>query len=161
VLNKAAHTAHFMRWTRFARLWRRRYKSMIKFILVFIFVLSGCATQSKEISLWHKVPLPDDFAYGCEMPILCTSAAQRYVEAYELGWWSCMEKYSTNIDYQVTSDDLEGNGGPAFINGIPDGCHAAEKHIHNLIKEHGKAAVSTFLESIYGPIREANENPDL
>ena len=99
----------------------------------------------------YRIAVPRRYTWGGN-PRWGKSAIDYYVEAYELGWWACLDDYAKNISYSPSAAQREGMGGwPAQVDGYPAGYTAAEKRIHMLIQRFGKGATEVALKRWVNP----------
>jgi len=120
--------------------------------LFFIAVcLQSCATfQPQGLSLAHDVNVPKEFRAGNfskEHPGYSegNSTVERYVSAYERGWWVGVDRYASDIDLEDPST-LPGNGWIEEAAGFSAGYADARDRIQLLIHAFGKQKVSAYLQ---------------
>ena len=71
--------------------------------------------------------------------------AQRYIAAYESGWWAVIRDYVRNIDYDPPCDLWTSSGWPATTYGWERGTGDAIIRIEQLTGAFGKQQVSEYL----------------
>ena len=120
-------------------------KNSIKTINAIALLLMSFLTKAEEISLAHKVILPEVYSGGCEFAVACESQAAAYVDAFERGWWSCVYKLSKDLDYELKDSDYQALGGYISIIAVDSGCTEGKKHIEMLKKKHDREKLSEFL----------------
>jgi len=127
--------------------------------VVLVLLLAGCASHRPELSLAHDVGVPQAHRRGNFSPehpgyMAGNSAIERYVNAYERGWWACVRKYGHDIRYQLQPADAAGLGWPEEADGWSDGFTAASNRIQNLIANFGEQRVTTYLAQFVFPQAE-------
>ena len=125
---------------------------MLRYTIILLFIIAvGCSSTNQELTLAHDVGVPKEYRSGNfskEHPGYftgynnCTIA--RYVDSYELGWLTAVQRHAKNIAYEDSSPfhmngwEEEALGG---VNGYNDAC----KRIRILIQVYGKKKVYELL----------------
>ena len=113
--------------------------------LTLLISMASCTFSKGDLSLSHQVHVPDEYGAG-RMTASDPSDQERYIHAYEQGWWSCTTNYAGDINYTSTSEDRAWNGWPAAVEGGLRGYEAAERHILTLKEKFGPTRTQTFLK---------------
>ncbi len=119
---------------------------MWRFVLLTLLVLSaGCASTPSQLSLAHHISVPAQWNSGKATPgPPLSSDSERYVDAYERGWWACVHEYAKDMDWQIDGF-WASSGWPAATFGWSQGTGDAALHIQKLIDTFGKEKVAAYL----------------
>ena len=129
-------------------------------ILSLVLISGGCAHRlphERQLSLAHQVTVPATWTSGRGTPGPSGgSDIERYVGAYERGWWTVVREYANNIDYVAPPDLWTSSGWPAATCGWERGVGDASIRIEQLIDAFGKRRASEYLSQYkdsvwYGP----------
>ncbi|MEO8427280.1 MAG: hypothetical protein ABI651_09240 [Verrucomicrobiota bacterium] len=124
---------------------------MWRIVLLSVVLMSGgCAFRpphERQLSLGHQVSVPPMWTSGRATPgPPGDNDLQRYVDAYERGWWTVVQEYVKSIDYYRPPLDLRTSSGwPAATYGWERGVGDASIRIKRLIDAFGKQKVSAYL----------------
>jgi len=99
-------------------------------------------------SMYHEVTVPKKFCSGRGWHA-APSDIERYVKAYEDGWWRCIKLHVKDIDYQSTDADKTGIGWPARVEGLRQGFEDAQARISSNIERFGKKRTHEYLIQIW------------
>lgn len=108
---------------------------------------AGCARVASGPNMYHEVLVPREFRAG-RACAHTPSNHERYVGAYETGWWACIESHVRDIDYQSTETDKIGVGWPAAVAGTRQGFEDCEVRIKHNIGRYGKHEMWQYLRAI-------------
>ena len=111
-------------------------------------LLTGCSESMQGPTMYHEVQVPPEFRAGRGWAY-APSDHERYLEAYERGWWGCIEAYGADIDYESTDSDRIGVGWPAAVQGVRDGFDDCEARIRENIRRYGKERTQEHLMQIW------------
>lgn len=106
-------------------------------------LMVGCSSKPK-LTLHQIIDVPEEYRYG-RGNVFGTSDYERYLDAYERSFWSCVKNRAENIDYKYTLGDIAGCGWAPAVGGYQDGYLSAEKLINELIEHYGKEATLELL----------------
>lgn len=112
-------------------------------------LMAGCATH-QTLTLSHTVNVPKEFRAGNfsqEHPGYSEGncAVERYVNAYERGWITAVERYANDINLDDPST-LPWSGWVEETEGGSTGYADARDRIQMLIQVYGKEKVSSYLQ---------------
>ena len=113
-----------------------------------IALVAGCSALNQGPTMYHEVSVPREFLGGRGWAY-APSDHERYVEAYETAWWSCIEKYALDIDYASTKTDRIGVGWRAAVVGAENGFDGCEARIQENIRLYGKERTQEHLIEIW------------
>jgi len=122
-------------------------------------MLFAVAVPAAAQSLIHQLKVPDKYGWGCEVPVACTSPAEKYANMFERAWWSCLAKKGRNIDYRFSTADRAASGTAASVDGWADGCKAAEEHVRLMIAKFGRGEAAHFLKVYVTDVLEPPKAP--
>jgi hypothetical protein len=103
------------------------------------------------LTLAHNIDLPSHWSAGSDdsgFPDF--GMAERYVSAYDRGWWIAVQRYVKDINFDDPSP-LVMSGWPEEAAGGDDGYVAARDRIEELIRIYGKQKVSQYLRQFKLP----------
>ena len=120
---------------------------MTNLVVAGALVFGGCAEMSAPVLVHDTVRVPVRFqgARGAAGDI---SDHERYLAAYEDGWWQCLANYLEDIDYHPTETEKAGNGWPSEWEGRADGFNDAERQVESLIRRFGKTKTREALKKM-------------
>ncbi len=160
---RAGHGGYIaLRWAELVSMLRNAF-------IILVLALCGCASTRPELSLAyplaHDVDVPKQYRSGNfskEHPYYMAgdSAIERYVSAYERGWWSCVRKYAHDIKHRDQAADSAGLGWPEEADGWTDGFLAASDRIQSLISRFGEEKVTEYLVQFDAPYWKEGAQPD-
>ena len=108
-------------------------------------LIGGCASKPPTLSLAHQVDVPPSWRSGRDTPgSWGESDIERYVDAFERGWWSCIELYARNIDFDSKEISF-GSGWPSECEGWQAGVWDAAARIRQLVGTFGRERISEYL----------------
>ena len=113
-----------------------------------LLALAGCGEPRYGLNMYHEVSVPKEFRSGRTW-VGDISNHERYVEAYERAWWSCIEKYACDINYMSTESDRIGVGWPAAVAGARNGFEDCETRIRENIRHYGEKRTHEHLIEIW------------
>jgi hypothetical protein len=113
-------------------------------ILAFQLLQDSTSNQSVVFSMKHVVSVPKDYTWS-------KVSIKTYRRSFEDGWWSCVQKYITDINYDYKNDNPWNSGGPATVGGYSDGFISADGRIKSFIKSFGKEKVQSYLAKLHIP----------
>jgi hypothetical protein len=119
--------------------------------IVLAFVAGGCASTHPSLTLAHNIQIPKEWSAGSEdagFPDF--GVAERYVSAYDRGWWIMVQNYVKDINFDDPSPIVM-SGWPEEASGGDDGYVAARDRIEELIRVYGKQRVSEYLRQFKLP----------
>ncbi len=120
-------------------------------LIVLFFGACGCASRRPSLSLAHNIQIPKECSAGSEDAAFPDfGVAERYVSAYDRGWWIGVQRYVEDIDFDDPSP-LAMSGWPEEAYGGGVGYVAARDRIEQLIRAYGKAKVSEYLQQFRLP----------
>jgi hypothetical protein len=114
--------------------------------IVLVFAVCGCASTRPSLSLAHDIQIPKKWSAGSEnagFPDF--GVAERYISAYDRGWWIMVQNYVKDINFDDPSP-LAMSGWPEESYGGDHGYVAARARIEELIRVYGKQRVSEYLQ---------------
>lgn len=116
-------------------------------LLSVVLVASGCASRHQQrLSLAHQISVPHEWSSGKGIPgPPGNSDIERYIDAYERGWWAVIREYAKDIDYDPPCDIWTSSGWPAATCGWERGTGDAIIRIEQLIGALGKQKGSEYL----------------
>ncbi len=113
--------------------------------IIFILIVSGCATTHRELGFEYRIIVPKKYQWGQSSPALPISPIGKYVSSYEKGWLQCIEKFRENIDLKLEGNEVQYIGSAIHIDGASSGFKDAYKHTKKMIKRYGKDKVKDEL----------------
>lgn len=122
-----------------------------KLLLGLALVLSGCASTRPPLTLAHNIQIPKEWSAGSENPGMpdC-GTAERYVSAYDRGWWIMVQNFATDINFDDPSPFVM-SGWAEEAAGAQAGYATARDRIKELIRIYGKPRVSEYLRQFKLP----------
>ncbi len=111
----------------------------------------GCANTKPSLTLAHNIEIPKEWSAGSEdanFPDF--GVAERYVSAYDRGWWIAVQRYAEDISFDDPSP-LVMSGWPEEAYGGQVGYGSACERIEELIRVYGKQRVSEYLQQFRSP----------
>ncbi len=119
--------------------------SLLLTTLAYFLLLSVAGCSTVALSLEHKIEVPA--AYSSPAPTEAgVSPMQRYVDAYERGWWNCVAARIKALDDPCRNVAV---GWPSEVFGYADGSMAADERVKQLLKSFGKDKTHSYLTSEY------------
>jgi hypothetical protein len=92
----------------------------VVFILL-VFAVCGCAGTRPDLTLAHDIQIPKEWrAGGGNAAFPDFGSAERYVGAYDRGWWIMVQNYAKDINFDDPSP-LVMSGWPEEAAGADDG----------------------------------------
>lgn len=111
--------------------------------------LPGCGEAIGVARMSHdEVRVPTRFR-GARVCVGDISDHERYVRAYEEGWWDCVRLYVRDIDYITRETDRAASGWPSAVEGYADGFREAEGQIKQNIEHYGRKDAREALRRIW------------
>ena len=100
-------------------------------------LIVGCRSWPDDSALEHKIMVPakcrtDRFSPNGD------SDHDRYIEGYERGWSSYLERCVEDIDHEFQAGDDTSSGWWAAIEGYGEGAHDAASRVEQMIQRYGK-----------------------
>lgn len=132
--------------------------ALLRFAVVVLIALvaAGCrstdnASTRPKLTLTHNIQIPKEWSAGSENPGMpdC-GTAERYVSAYDRGWWIAVQRYAEDINFDDPSP-LVMNGWAEEAYGGQVGYGSALDRIEELIRVYGKQRVSEYLQQFRQP----------
>jgi hypothetical protein len=118
----------------------------ISVIVISVFALCGCVSVPPKLTLDHEVRVPKEWSGGANCPGFSDDGnIERYVSAYDRGWWWCVVEHAKDIDFQPKCSDYFISGWAAETYGWPAGVSDADTRIEKLVSTYGKQKVSAML----------------
>lgn len=115
------------------------------YFVILLWALCGCASTRPKLTLAHDIQIPKEWRAGSENAAFPDfGTAERYVGAYDRGWWIMVQNYAKDINFDDPSP-LVMSGWPEEAAGGDDGYVAAGDRIEELIRVYGKQQVSEYL----------------
>jgi hypothetical protein len=116
-------------------------------LLSVVLVATGCASgHQHRLTLEHQIPVPPEWRSGKGTPgPPGGSDIERYIDAYESGWWRVVREYAKNIGYDPPCDLWTSSGWPAATYGWEQGTGDAIIRIGQLTGAFGRQEVSEYL----------------
>ncbi|HTD67456.1 MAG TPA: hypothetical protein VK846_13090 [Candidatus Limnocylindria bacterium] len=122
----------------------------ITFILLAL-ALNGCVRTRPELTLAHHIRLPKEWSAGSNDPVFPDlGMAERYVSAYDRGWWIAVQNYAKDIDFNDPSA-LMMNGWAEEAYGGAVGYSEGRDRVERLIRAFGRQKVSEYLQQFKLP----------
>lgn len=109
-------------------------------------VHNRCSRVS-EPTMRHEVIVPQEHRAGRQW-FYGSSNHEMYVREYEEGWFSCVERYAENIDYETSDSDLITSGWPSETEGFRSGYLDALRKIEWNIERFGRESTRSYLQRI-------------
>jgi hypothetical protein len=98
------------------------------------------------LTLAHTIDVPAHWRGGSEQPWQPdVGPIHRYIDAYDRGWWTGVERYMKNMDFDDPSP-LVMSGWPEEAAGGADGYYHARERVEQLIRVFGKRRVFEYLQ---------------
>ena len=120
----------------------------IAFTLALTLGITGCQVITTSPTMYHEVDVPRRFRSGRAIA-WDDSDHERYVRAYEAGWWTCVEKYVKDIDFQSIDQDKVAVGWAATVEGFLKGFEDAEARIRDNMQQFGVKQTQEYLIEIW------------
>jgi len=99
----------------------------------------------RDTTLAHEIEVPKQWRTGSESPHHPDfGVIQRYVRAYDRGWWIAVERYMEDIEFDDPSP-LVMSGWPEEAAGGADGYYYARERMEQLIRSFGEQRVSEYI----------------
>jgi len=119
--------------------------------IIWALAACGCANTKPSLTLAHSIKIPKEWSAGSEDASFPDfGVAERYVSAYDRGWWIAVQQYAKDINYDDPSPFVM-NGWPEESYGGPAGYGSACERIDELIRVYGKQKVSEYLQQFRVP----------
>jgi hypothetical protein len=119
--------------------------------IVLAFAVCGCASTRPNLTLAHNIQIPKEWSAGSENAFFPDfGVAERYVSAYDRGWWWMVQNYVVDINFDDPSPSAM-SGWPEESYGGAIGYAAARDRIEELIRVYGKQRVSEYLQQFRLP----------
>jgi hypothetical protein len=125
-----------------------KHASVLLLIGVCAVVLTGCSTCNAPRFVHDTVRVPQRFQ-GARACVGDISDHERYVEAFEDGWWDCISFFVDDIDYHSTAFDRAENGWPSAVEGYADGFNDAERQVLSNVRRYGKVRTRQAIQAIW------------
>jgi len=113
-------------------------------ICVLTLFVEGCSPIA--LSVEHKINIPPAFS-SAEPTEAGTAPVQRYRDAYERGWWSCIAEKIRALDEPCRN--IAASGWPSEVFGYADGSTAADERVKQLLARYGKDKTLSYLTNEY------------
>lgn len=121
-------------------------------ILLSLVLLAGCSTPNQPEVGMGEVPIPKRYHPDLIYMDMGPSDHERYLDAYERGYWDCIIRYCKDINYVPKDSDSYGNGWGSEVEGYGDGYTAAEKDMARNFRRFGRVRTAQYLEKVWeGP----------
>ena len=116
-------------------------------LIILVLAACGCASTKPSLTLAHTIQIPKQWSDGSEDANFSDfGVAERYVSAYDRGWWIAVQRYAENTDFDDPSP-LVMNGWPEEAYGGQVGYGSACERIEESIRVYGRQRVSDYLQS--------------
>ena len=119
--------------------------------IVLVLAACGCASTQPHLTLAHNIEIPKQCRAGSDNPAFPDfGVAERYVSAYDRGWWIAVQRYAKDINFDDPSPlAMSGWREEAYGGGV--GYVAARDRIEELIRTFGKQKVFEYLQPFRSP----------
>lgn len=121
--------------------------SLLALTVAFLVGGFGCEDSQPGPDMDHRVDVPLKFHEGRGARNV-PSNHERYLEAYEEGWWDCVERFAADIEHGTVETEKAAVGGPVRIQGYRNGFEDAQERIRSNASRYGRERTREHLQRL-------------